>query len=256
MARPYGLASSQFFHSFILINPEGHSLRVAVLGDSDKVQVGELAIAIGNPFDLDRTVTAGIISGKDRQMTAVTGRTIRGLLQTDAAINPGNSGGPLLNARGEVIGINTAIESPVKGSVGIGFAIPANMARRVLPSLMTGQQVEHPWLGIAGTAITPELAERLQLGSLSGVLVSEVTPGSPADRAGLRPLSVTQSGRTLPGDVITAVDGRPVRSVDDISRYLETKRPGDEVTLTVWREAATVEVKAKLVPWPNDLPQR
>jgi len=240
----------------VKIDPAGHDVAVAVLGDSDRVQVGELAIAIGNPFGLDRTVTVGIISGKDRQMTGVTGRTIRGLLQTDAAINPGNSGGPLLNARGEVIGINTAIESPIRGSVGIGFAIPVNTARRVLPALVSGQQVEHPWLGIAGTAITPELADRLGLGSRSGVLVTEVFDGSPAERAGLRPVSVTQSGRTLAGDIITAVDGRPVKSVDDISRYLETKRPGDEVTLTVLREGATLQLKVVLAAWPEDLSQR
>ncbi|MEW6547702.1 MAG: trypsin-like serine protease [Bacillota bacterium] len=147
-------------------------------------------------------------------MTGVTGRTIRGLLQTDAAINPGNSGGPLLNARGEVIGINTAIESPVKGSVGIGFAIPVNTVRRVLPLMMSGTQVEHPWLGIAGTGITPELADRFHLGSRTGVLVTEVMEGSPASRTGLRPLSVTPSGRPLVGDIITAVDGRAVTSVE------------------------------------------
>ncbi|HHY95776.1 MAG TPA: PDZ domain-containing protein [Firmicutes bacterium] len=240
----------------VKINPSGHNLRVAVLGNSDLVQVGELAIAIGNPFGLDRTVTAGIISGKDRQMTAVTGRTIRGLLQTDAAINPGNSGGPLFNARGEVIGINTAIESPVKGSVGIGFAIPINTARRILPSLITGKQVEHPWLGIGGTALTPELAQRLQLSVQTGVLVSEVVAGSPADKAGLRPLSVTQSGRTLPGDIITAVDGKPVKSVEDIAQYLEGKRAGDEITVTVLRDGTSVQLKATLAPWPEDLLDR
>jgi putative serine protease PepD len=238
----------------VKINPGGHNVKAAVLGDSDQVQVGELAIAIGNPFGLDRTVTVGVISGKDRQMTGVTGRTIRGLLQTDAALNPGNSGGPLLNARGEVIGINTAIESPVKGSVGIGFAVPINTARRSLPLMVSGKQVEHPWLGIAGTAITPELADRLHLGSRAGVLVTEVIDGSPADRAGLRPVSVTPSGRVIVGDIITAVDGRAVNSVDDISRYLETKHPGDEVVLTVLREGVSIQVKVALGAWPEHLP--
>ncbi|MEW6399916.1 MAG: trypsin-like peptidase domain-containing protein [Bacillota bacterium] len=240
----------------VKINPSGHDLGVAVLGDSDRVQVGELAIAIGNPFGLDRTVTVGIISGRDRQMMGVTGRTIRGLLQTDAAINPGNSGGPLLNARGEVVGINTAIQSPVEGSVGIGFAIPINTARRVLPALVSGQQVEHPWLGIGGVAITSELADRLRLDTRSGVLITQVIEGSPADRAGLRPMSVTQSGRTLVGDIITAVDGRAVKSVDDVSRYLETKRPGDQVTLTVLRDGATLRLKATLAAWPENLPRQ
>ncbi|MDI6824433.1 MAG: trypsin-like peptidase domain-containing protein [Bacillota bacterium] len=240
----------------VKINPAGHDVRAAVLGDSDRVQVGELAIAIGNPFGLDRTLTVGVISGKDRQMTGVTGRTIRGLLQTDAAINPGNSGGPLLNARGEVIGINTAIESPVSGSVGIGFAVPINTARRSLPLMVSGGQVEHPWLGIAGTGITPDVADRLHLGSRTGVLVTEVMEGSPASGAGLRPLSVTPSGRTLVGDIITAVDGRAVASVDDISRYLETKRPGDRVTLTVLRDGVSVQLNVTLAAWPERLPRQ
>lgn len=240
----------------VKVDLTGHNVKVALLGDSDQVQVGELAIAIGNPFGLDRTVTVGIISGKDRQMTGVTGRTIRGLLQTDAAINPGNSGGPLLNARGEVIGINTAIESPIKGSVGIGFAIPANTARRSLPLMVSGAQVEHPWLGIAGTAVTPELADRLNLDTRTGVLVTEVIDGSPAESAGLRPLSVTSAGRTVVGDIITAVDGRAVSSVDEISRYLETKRPGDQVTLTVLQDGETVQLKVTLGSWPERLPAR
>jgi putative serine protease PepD len=120
---------------------------------------------------------------------------------------------------------------------------------------VSGQQVEHPWLGIGGVAITSELADRLRLDTRSGILITQVIEGSPADRAGLRPMSVTQSGRTLVGDIITAVDGRTVKSVDDVSRYLETKRPGDEVTLTVLRDGATLRLKATLAAWPENLPQ-
>ncbi|MBI2080489.1 MAG: trypsin-like peptidase domain-containing protein, partial [candidate division NC10 bacterium] len=170
----------------IKINLPGRTLPVLPLGDSDALQVGQLAIAIGNPFGLDRTVTRGVISSLNRSLKAESGREIRGIIQTDAAINPGNSGGPLLNSRGEAIGINTAIFSPSGGSVGIGFAIPVNTARRLVPQLIATGRVRHPWLGIAGVSLSPDLVKALDLPVEKGVLVAQVYPRSPAARAGLK----------------------------------------------------------------------
>jgi S1-C subfamily serine protease len=231
-------------------------LRIAALGDSDAVEPGDPAIAIGTPFGLDHTITAGIISAVDREFGAAGGRPMRGLIQTDAPINPGNSGGPLLNAKGEVIGITTAIESPVPGSVGIGFAIPINAAKQLLPRLQAGQTIQHAWLGIAGASITPDIAAEAGLPSnvTQGVLVTQVTPNSPAAQAGLRGGAADPSGgaTAMPkgGDVIVAVDGRPVQRVQDIGGYLDTKQPGDTVTLTIVRNGARQDVRATLAPWP------
>jgi S1-C subfamily serine protease len=225
---------------------------IAALGDSDAVEPGDPAIAIGTPFGLDHSITAGIISAVNRSFGTAAGRPMRGLIQTDAAINPGNSGGPLLNAAGEVIGITTSIESPVRANVGIGFAIPINQAKRVLPQLKAGQQVQHAWLGIAGVALTPDIASELGLpGSVSqGVVVAQVTPDSPAARAGLRGAR-SEAGESLRGaDVILAVDGRAVKDVPDLAGYLDTKSPGDTVTLTIWRDGSRQEVRATLGTWP------
>jgi len=213
----------------------------APLGDSDAVQPGDPAIAIGAPFGLDRTVTQGIVSAINR--TFQTGsRTMRNLVQTDAAINPGNSGGPLLNAVGEVIGINTAIESPVRGSVGVGFAIPINTAKRLLPTLASGQTVQHAWLGLSGVALTPELARQAGLSVQQGILVAQVLPGGPAASAGIH-----GSGRSARGvDVITQIDGHPLKSVDDLVGYLEGRQVGDTVRLSVLRDGQPLDLSATL----------
>jgi len=213
----------------------------APLGDSDAVQPGDPAIAIGAPFGLDRTVTQGIVSAINR--TFQTGsRTMRNLVQTDAAINPGNSGGPLLNAVGEVIGINTAIESPVRGSVGVGFAIPINTAMRLLPTLASGQTVQHAWLGLSGVALTPELARQAGLSVQQGILVAQVLPGGPAASAGIH-----GSGRSARGvDVITQIDGHPLKSVDDLVGYLEGRQVGDTVRLSVLRDGQPLDLSATL----------
>ena len=225
-------------------------LSIATLGDSSAVQPGDPAIAIGSPFGLDHTVTAGIISGVGREFGTAAGRPMRNLIQTDTPINPGNSGGPLLNAKGEVVGITTSIESPVRGSVGVGFAIPVNAAKQLLPKLASGQQVEHPWLGISGVAITPSVASQLGLPVQSGVLVAEVTPGGPAEKAGLRGGRPSASGVPVGGDIITAVDRQPVRGVQDISGYLEAKSVGDTVTLSVLRDGQKLDLTATLAAWP------
>jgi S1-C subfamily serine protease len=244
----------------IKIDVDKSKLTVASLGDSTALKVGQLAIAIGNPFGLDRTVTVGVISSLGRTYSSSSGsRPIRDMIQTDAAINPGNSGGPLLNSKGEVIGINSAIESPVQGSVGIGFAVPANTAQRILPDLIAGKSVTHPWLGISGAQVTSSLAQQLGIPA-EGVYVVQVTPNGPAAKAGLNGAATNQrnQGTDVPkgGDVILAVDGKKVSKVEDISSYLDSnKRPGDTVTITIRRSAAQQELKVTLAEWPDNLGQ-
>jgi putative serine protease PepD len=224
-------------------------LVVAPLGTSAGLEPGQPVVAIGNPFGLDHTMTAGIISAINRDWSPPQGRTMRGMIQTDAPINPGNSGGPLLNEAGQVIGINTAIESPVGASVGIGFAIPIDRAKDLLPQLRTGQQVARPWLGIRGGEITARLAEQLGLNVEKGVLVTEVVPDSPAQKAGLRGVDVTEATTGNYGDIITAVDGKAIGSVADITGYLDSKKVGDTVTVTVLREGESLDLQVTLEAW-------
>ena len=242
--------------AIIKVDVPKDKLTVANLGDSDQLKTGELAIAIGNPFGLERTVTVGVISSIGRNWPSQSGRTISNMIQTDAAINPGNSGGPLLNASGEVIGINTAIESPVRGSVGIGFAIPINTAKRFLPDLLKGGEVSHPWLGISGQAITPKLAEEMGLPVNEGVHVAQVMPNSPAAKAGLKGAQQAQrSGRQQNnpsvGDIITAIDGQKVTKVEQIAQYIDTKSVGDKVKLDVLRDDKSITLDVTLAAWPK-----
>jgi S1-C subfamily serine protease len=229
---------------------------IAALGDSDALAPGDLAVAIGTPFGLEQTLTAGIVSAVNRDFGQAAGRPLRGLIQTDAAINPGNSGGPLLNAAGEVIGVTTAIESPVGGNVGVGFAVPSNTVKRLLPQLKAGQTIQHPWLGISGIALDADVAREAGLPAdvTQGVVVAAVAPDSPAAKAGLRggnPSEGTTPGaQARGGDAIVAVDGKPIQRVQDLSAYLDTKQPGDTVTLTIVRNGARQDVKATLAPWP------
>lgn len=233
----------------IQANIPADKLVIAQLGNSANVQIGDTVIAIGNPFGLDHTVTAGIISAVNRDWTPTNGRTMNGMIQTDAPINPGNSGGPLLNDQGQVIGINTAIESPVEGSVGIGFAIPIDRAKELLPQLQTGAQVTRPWLGIRGGEITPQMAEALSLPVQKGVLVTEVVADSPASKAGLKGVDPTTANNGAFGDIITQVDGQAVASVTDLTGYLNTKKVGNQVTLTVLRDGQTIQVPVTLEAW-------
>lgn len=226
------------------------------LGNSDILQVGQMAIAIGNPFGLDRTVTRGVVSSVGRTLRAESGRQIRGIVQTDAPINPGNSGGPLLNSRGEVIGINSAIYTPSGGSVGIGFAIPINTAKRLLPQLIAKGKVSHPWLGISGLDISPEVAKSLKLPSNEGILVIQVSPLGPAGRAGIKgSVRRARVGNTLVsvgGDIIVAVDGRKVSSVDELTAFLDGERKvGDEVKIDLLRDGKRISLPVRL----GDLPE-
>ena len=218
-------------------------------GDSDTVKPGQIAIAIGNPYGLDDTITVGVISGLNRNIGGMTG-----MIQTDATLNPGNSGGPLLNVNGQVIGINTAIESPAAGATNIGFAVPSNIAKAALPDLLTGKQVERPWIGISGRAITQSLATDLGLPVNKGVYVVTVVPDSPADKAGLKGSGTDSSGKLdSDGDIITAVDGKPVDSVEDVSAYLNTKKVGDVIRFTIIRSGQSMDVEVTLSARPDNL---
>jgi S1-C subfamily serine protease len=210
-----------------------------------------MAIALGSPFGLEGSITVGVISGLERAMPNAQERPITNMLQTDAAINPGNSGGPLLDSRGEVIGINTAIEA---SSSGIGFAIPINNASSLLPALLQGGEVSNPWLGISGTDIDQELASMLNLAVDHGVYMVSVLPGSPAEKAGLIPGGSDQGRPTSGGDIITAVDGHPVAKVADLLQYFNTKKVGDQVSLSVTRGDKTLTVAVTLGEWPKDMP--
>src|SRR5215216_1254351 len=209
--------------ALLKVNAPADELHPVQLGNSADANVGDSVVAIGNPFALDRTVTSGIVSALQRQIKAPNGFTIDNVIQTDAAINPGNSGGPLLNAQGQVIGINSQIESPNGGgNVGIGFAIPINTVRDVVQQLLQDGTVQHAYLGISGTDLTPEIAHVLNLSVDQGALVQEVTPDGPAGKAGVKGgnpnATVTVAGgRIHPGgDVITAIDGNPVHSMTDV----------------------------------------
>jgi serine protease Do len=220
-------------------------------GDSDKVKPGQMAIALGSPFGLEGSITVGVISGVGRTMTNAQARSITNMLETDAAINPGNSGGPLLDSKGEVIGINTALEA---SSPTIGLAIPINNARSLLPALIQGGEVSTPWLGISGADIDQELASKLSLTVDHGVYVVSVSPGSPAEKAGLIPGGSDQGGPTSGGDIITAVDGHPVAKVADLLQYFNTKKAGDQVSLSIVRGDRTLTVAVTLGEWPKGMP--
>ncbi len=229
--------------------PEG--IPVAPLGDSDEVVVGETAIAIGNPFGLDHTVTQGIISAVNRDWQPGNGRIRRNLIQTDAPINPGNSGGPLLNANGEVIGINSLIESPVNGSVGIGFAIPINTAKELLPDLEAGVQIQPAWLGVTGLPLDETIAQDQGLSVNEGVLITSVVPNSPAAQAGLRGGQGTNERVPVGGDVVTAIDGKSVTDITELAAELATRRPGETVSLSIVRNSRAMELTVTLQPWPD-----
>ncbi|MGQ9573344.1 MAG: S1C family serine protease [Dehalococcoidia bacterium] len=245
----------------IRANVSDEQLSPAPLGDSDAVRVGDPVLAIGNPFNLEGTLTQGIVSALGRTYAPGGGtRPIRNMIQTDAAVNPGNSGGPLLNCQGEVIGINTLLENPTGDgvNVGVAFAVPINTAKRFLPDMLAGETVSHPWLGIAGQEITPALAQDLGLPVDSGVYVTLVAAGSPAERAGLRGAFRSEAEATrsssLPsgGDVILAADDRRVTSVEELADYLDSqKEPGDTAELRVLRNGQQLSLVATLAEWPE-----
>jgi S1-C subfamily serine protease len=220
------------------------------LGDSAAVKPGQMAIALGSPFGLDNSISVGVVSGVNRSRAGALHRLITGMIQTDASLNPGNSGGPMLNSLGEVVGINTSVEvSPITGSIGVGFAVPINTAKDLMAQFVQGETVRRPWVGISGAALSPDLAEVLGLEVSKGVYISTVTSGSPAEEAGL--VAGGAGNGEASGDVITAVDGKDVTSVEDIVMHLNSLAPGDSVSLTLLRDGETTQVKVALGEWPE-----
>jgi S1-C subfamily serine protease len=208
-------------------------------------------VAIGNPFGLDRTVTSGIVSALQREISAPDGFTISDVIQTDASINPGNSGGPLLDASGEVIGINSQIATAGGGgSVGVGFAVPINTAKTVSEQILEDGEADHAFLGISGADLTPELAGVLNLDIDEGVLIQEVTPDSPAADAGLRggEATIAQGGAEIRvgGDIITAVDGEAVSDMESVAAAVNSKQPGDKISIDFVRDGETRDISLKL----------
>ena len=241
------------------IDAQARALTPLPLGDSDSVSVGDAVIAIGNPFSLERTVTAGIVSALQRRITAPDGFAIDEVIQTDAAINHGNSGGPLLNANGDVIGVNAQIESETGGNVGIGFAIPINTVKEVVSQLIDEGKVEHAYLGVEMATIDENLAETFNLPVDKGTLVQRVHEGSPAARAGLKggSTSVVVDGESylLGGDVIVKADGQEVASSDDLGRIVASKKPGEELELEIRRDGETETITVTLGRRPSNLGQ-
>src|SRR5262245_11264362 len=219
----------------------GGPYRAAALGDSDRMRVGDWVLAIGSPFGLQQTVTAGIISAKSRSLT---GGPFDDFLQTDAAINPGNSGGPLVNMSGEVVGINSAILSRSGGNVGIGFSIPANMAKRIYTELVAQGKVTRGWLGVSIQPLTPELAKSFGLKEPKGVLISDVVKDSPADKAGL-----------ASGDVLLEFDGKKVDVPQDLQKIVAVTAPGKGVPVKVWRDKGEKTLDIKIGETPEETAQ-
>jgi S1-C subfamily serine protease len=230
--------------AIIKIDPP-RELTVATLGDSDEIRPGQMAIAIGNPYRLDNTVTVGVISAVNRTLTVDGSYRIRGVIQTDAAINPGNSGGPLLNSKGEVIGINSAIITTTEGFQGIGFSIPINIAKEISSELIDKGRVVRPWLGITGTDLTKDIAESLNLSITQGVILVTVEEGGPAEKAGLEASkSHIFSTSFIIGDVITEIGGEPTGTIDDLIEIKLKYEVGETVEVKYLREG---EVRTTLV---------
>jgi S1-C subfamily serine protease len=234
----------------IKIDAPKEKLKVISMGDSRNLRIGQKVLAIGNPFGLQRTLTTGIISSLGRTIRSEVGTLIEDVIQTDAAINPGNSGGPLLNSDGEIIGINSAIISPSGGSVGIGFAIPVNTAKRVVPELISKGYVSYPWIGATIQTLIPEVAKYLKLKIERGAMIAEAVKGGPAEKAGLKGgdqrVQVGNMIVIVGGDIVVKADQHDVKTHDELIRYIREKKPGDTVLLKVFRKGNFEEVKVLL----------
>ncbi|HEY8186848.1 MAG TPA: trypsin-like peptidase domain-containing protein [Pyrinomonadaceae bacterium] len=224
-------------------------LTIISLGDSDKLEVGQKVLAIGNPFGLDRTLTTGVISGLQRPIRARNGRPIEGAIQTDASINPGNSGGPLLDSHGRMIGINSQILSPSGASAGVGFAVPVNIAKRIVPQLVRSGQVLRPKLGI-GTRDVEPYKNQLDLPISDGVIILQVAPGEAAANAGLRGVTQTENGDFELGDIIIGIDNEKVSNNDDLYRILDKHQVGDTVQIQIFRDGRRTSVPVRLTAPP------
>ncbi len=227
----------------LYIDAPQSELKPIAIGTSKDLQVGQRVLAIGNPFGFDQTLTTGIVSALGRQIKSISGRAIDNVIQTDAAINPGNSGGPLLDSSGRLIGVNTAIFSPNKASVGIGFAVPVDTVNRVVPQIVRSGKVPRPGLGIE--IVSDHITRQL---GLQGVLIRRVFNDSPAAQAGLRPTVVDEHDRVVLGDLIVALDGEAVKTVDELQTLLGKHEVGETITLTTVRDGQRTDIKVRLAP--------
>ncbi len=227
------------------IDAPKHLLPPIPVGTSSDLQVGQKVFAIGNPFGFDQTLTTGVISGLGREIESMTRRPIQGVIQTDAAINPGNSGGPLLDSAGRIIGINTAIYSPSGVYAGVGFAVPIDAVNRIVPQIIRGEKLKKPGLGIKFA--DDYLVQRLRL---DGVMITVVTPGSAADKAGLQPARVDQFNRIILGDLIVGAGGKPVHNANDLFRAFDGHEVGDTIALTILRNDRKMDVEVRLQAMP------
>ncbi len=253
-ARPVGSAPDNDLAVLRIDAPANRIVAIPV-GTSSDLQVGQHVFAIGNPFSLDQTLTTGVISGLGREIKSVTQRTIRDVIQTDAAINPGNSGGPLLDSAGRLIGINTAIFSPSGAYAGIGFAVPVDTINRIVPQLISRGKVDRPGLGIQ---VGPDsIVEQLRSRGLvkeAGVLVVDVIAGGAAEEAGIQPTYARRDGRLVLGDLIVALDGKPVENTLALFKFLDGRRVGETVAVTVVRGEERSDVELTLRPLPTSSP--
>jgi S1-C subfamily serine protease len=242
--------------ALLKVDPRETKLRPLRLGDSEKVDVGDPVVAIGNPFGYSRTVTTGIVSAKQRRIDAPNGFQIDNVIQTDAAINPGNSGGPLLDAFGRVIGINSQIATGgSRGSVGIGFAVPVDTAKTVIPQLKKHGRIDRAYLGITSARLTEDLARQLKLPTDKGALVQDVVPDGPADEAGIRGgIATSPTEIAAGGDLVVELDGRKINSPDDIAAAIADNKPGDRVNLKYLRDRKPRETTVTLGKRPAQVP--
>lgn len=232
------------------------NLTVVPLGNSDDLSVGQKVLAIGNPFGLDRTLTTGVISGLQRPIRARNGRPIDAAIQTDASINPGNSGGPLLDKYGRMIGINSQILAPAGGSVGVGFAVPVNTAKRVIPQLIEFGKVQRPNIRVDGVGAEQLVDSGIKLPVEKGLVLYSVNRGGPAAQAGLRGLSRDGTGRLVLGDIITKIDGQEIGNLDDLYRTLDKKKIGETVEAEVFRAGSTITMPIRLTQTRGAEPER
>jgi S1-C subfamily serine protease len=239
----------------IKIDAPKEKLKVIPMGDSKNLRIGQKVLAIGNPFGLQRTLTTGIISSLGRTIRSESGTLMEDIIQTDAAINPGNSGGPLLSSEGEIIGINSAIISPSGGSVGIGFAIPINTAKKVVPQLIAKGYVSYPWIGATIQSLIPEIAKYLKINVERGAMIAAVEKEGPADKAGLKGgnqrVQVGNMIVIVGGDIVVKADQHDVKTHDELIRYIREKKPGDTILLNVFRKGKFEEVKVTLGERPR-----
>jgi S1-C subfamily serine protease len=245
--------------ALVKVDPKGLTLRPLTLGSADDVKVGAPVAAIGSPFGEEQSLSIGVVSATDREIESLTGFQTTGALQTDAAINSGNSGGPLLDADGRVLGINSQIRSASGSGSGVGFAVSVDVVRRSLQQLRRNGHVRYPYVGVSTQSVYPQLAARFALGTARGALIQQVVPGGPADKAGLRAGTRRATFQEQPwrigGDIITKIDGLPIRRDADLSRGLDRHAPGDRVILTIVRDGRAREVPVRLGTRPRQSPR-